>query len=81
MTNTELHRALKDKRRAYDSPSHQGGLDMAMCIMAIPYSLIMLSTKLDLGSRMRVRTAHGLSDLFGRWRGWFMGVRTLLLNG
>ena len=50
MTDTELHRALEDKKRAYDSPSHQGGLDMAMDRMAVPYSLIMLSTKLVLRS-------------------------------
>ena len=73
MTDTELHRALEDKRRAYDSPSHQGGLDMAIDRMVVPYSLIILSTKLNLGSRIRVMTAHELSDFFRRWRGVVQG--------
>ena len=60
-TEVELHRALEDKKRAYDSPQHLGGMDMAMDRLAVPYRFIMLSTKLDKGSRMRVRTAHGLS--------------------
>ena len=28
--------------------------------LVVPYRLIMISTKLDKGSRMRVRTAHGM---------------------
>ena len=73
MTRTELHRGLEDKKRAYDSPQHLGGMDLAMDRLAVPYRLIMLSTKLDKGSRMRVRTAHGMSEYFNRWRGLVQG--------
>ena len=38
-------------------------MDMAMDRLAVPYRFIMLSTKLDKGSRMRVRIAHGLSEI------------------
>ena len=55
-----------DRRHAFDSPQRDGGVDMALDRMAVPYEFIVLMVESGARSQMRVRTAHGLSEPFCR---------------
>ena len=64
-----------DKRHAFDSPQRDGGIDVSLDRMAIPYELIMLIMFTGEASQMRVRTAYGLGNPFGRMCGNVQGGR------
>lgn len=71
--NCELWVADDDKRHAFDSPQVQGGMDVAMDRLGIPWQLVALTVKAGAHSNMMLRTAHGLAASFNRQQGTVQG--------
>ena len=62
----------EDKRRAFDSPP-ECSLEMSMDRLAIDYRFILFVKRVGSGSAIRVRTAFGLTDPFGKLQGFPQG--------
>jgi hypothetical protein len=71
---TDLWAGDEDKRRAFDSPP-EASCEMSMDRFAIPYRFILLIKRLGNKARIRVRTAHGLTEYFSKNQGFPQGGR------